>query len=72
MFSSSVPLSLNCSVADRVLKDFALHWVLCEQRWERDVIVPRLKELAEVEVDALRGTLGAPEDVRMHSVGVEV
>mgnify|MGYP007061992809 CR=1 FL=1 len=72
MFSSSVPLSLDCTVVAVGLSCFALYWVLCEQRWERDVIVPRLKELAEVETDALRGTLGAPEDVRMHSVGVEV
>ena len=55
-----------------VLRCFALYWVLCEQRWERDVIVPRLKELAKVETDALTGTLGAPEDVRMHSVGVDL
>jgi len=45
--------------------------VLCEQRWERSVIVPRLEELAQVEVQALTGELENPEDVRMHSVGVE-
>ena len=45
--------------------------MLCEQRWERSVIVPRLEELAQVEVEALTGFLENPEDVRMHSVGVE-
>jgi len=44
--------------------------VLCEQRYPRDVIIPRLEQLAAAEVDALRGDLSCPEDVRMHSVGV--
>ena len=35
------------------------------------MIVPRLEELAQVEVQALTGELENPEDVRMHSVGVE-
>ena len=52
-------------------RHFGLYWVLCEQRWERSVIVPRLEELAQVEVEALTGFLENPEDVRMHSVGVE-
>ena len=51
-------------------RHFGLYWVLCEQRWERSVIVPRLEELAEVEIQALSGVLEKPEDVRMHSVGV--
>jgi len=46
--------------------------VLCEQRWDRSVIVPRLEELAQVEVQALTGELVNPEDVRMHSVGVDI
>ncbi len=45
--------------------------VLCEQRWERSVIVPRLEELAQVEILALTGVLEKPEDVRMHSCGVD-
>ncbi len=52
-------------------RHFGLYWVLCEQRWERSVIVPRLEELAKVEVEALRGVLDKPENVRMHSCGVE-
>jgi tRNA-(ms[2]io[6]A)-hydroxylase len=51
-------------------RHFGLYWLLCEQRWERSVIVPRLEELAQVEVQALSGVLEKPEDVRMHSVGV--
>ena len=51
-------------------RHFGLYWVLCEQRWERSVIVPRLEQLAQAEVDALRGELRDPSEVRMHSVGV--
>ncbi len=32
----------------------------------------RLKELAAVEAQALTGVLKRPDDVRMHSVGVEL
>jgi tRNA-(ms[2]io[6]A)-hydroxylase len=53
-------------------RHFGLYWVLCEQRWDRSVIVPRLEELAQVEVAALTGELADPADVRMHSVGVDV
>ncbi len=52
-------------------RHFGLYWLLCEQRWDRSVIVPRLEALAQVEVEALRGVLDKPEDVRMHSCGVE-
>ena len=52
-------------------RHFGLYWVLAEQRWDRSVIVPRLEELAQVEVQALTGILENPEDVRMHSVGVD-
>ena len=34
--------------------------------------MPRLEELALVEVEALTGILEKPEDVRMHSCGVDV
>jgi tRNA-(ms[2]io[6]A)-hydroxylase len=51
-------------------RHFGLYWVLCEQRWPRDVIVSRLQALALAEVEALSGELERPEDVRMHSVGI--
>lgn len=51
-------------------RHFGLYWVLCEQRWDREVIVPRLEELADAEARILTGELESPEDVRMHSVGV--
>ena len=51
-------------------RHFGLYWVLCEQRWVRSVIVPRLRELADAEAEILTGVLENPEDVRMHSVGV--
>jgi len=52
-------------------RHFGLYWVLCERHWPREVIIPRLQELAAIEVEALSGQLERPEDVRMHSVGVE-
>lgn len=51
-------------------RHFGLYWVLCEERWPRSVIVPRLEELAAIEAQILTGELERPEDVRMHSVGV--
>ena len=51
-------------------RHFGLYWVLCEERWPRSVIVPRLEELAAHEAQILTGELNRPEDVRMHSVGV--
>jgi tRNA-(ms[2]io[6]A)-hydroxylase len=52
-------------------RHFGLYWCLCEERFGREVTVGRLEELALVEVQALEGVLAKPEDVRMHSVGVE-
>ena len=52
-------------------RHFGLYWVLSADRYPRDEIVPRLEELAQAEVEALTGELERPEDVRMHSVGVE-
>ena len=52
-------------------RHFGLYWLLCEQHWPREVIIPRLEALAAVEVEALSGELARPEDVRMHSVGVQ-
>ena len=63
--------ALYSSLLQSEARHFGVYWVLCEQRYSRDVIVPRLQQLAEVEVDALRGELGHPDDVRMHSVGVD-
>ena len=51
-------------------RHFGLYWVLCEERYPRDVIVPRLEELAALEAQILTGDLDHPGDVRMHSVGV--
>ena len=51
-------------------RHFGLYWCLCEERFGREATVARLQELAAVEVQALSGTLAAPEQVRMHSVGV--
>ena len=45
---------------------------LCEQRYPRELIVERLEVLALAEVKALEGALARPEDVRMHSCGVDV
>ena len=51
-------------------RHFGLYWCLCEERFGREVTVARLQELAALEVQALSGTLAAPDQVRMHSVGV--
>ena len=53
-------------------RHFGLYWVLCEERYPRDVIVQRLQVLAQAEVKALEGELVSPEDVRMHSCGVDI
>ena len=57
-------------MAPTCLTHFGLYWVLCEERFGREVTVARLQELAVAEVQALTGVLGDPEEVRMHSVGV--
>lgn len=51
-------------------RHFGLYWVLCEERYGREITVARLQELAALEVEALAGALPAPDAVRMHSVGV--
>ena len=53
-------------------RHFGLYWVLCEQRFGREVTVERLQELAAVESKALSGSLERPDLVRMHSVGIGV
>ena len=52
-------------------RNFGLYWVLCEQRFGREVTVERLQELAAFEAQALSGSLELPELVRMHSVGIQ-
>ena len=53
-------------------RHFGLYWVLCEQRFGREVTVERLQELAAFESNALSGSLERPDLVRMHSVGIGV
>ena len=52
-------------------RHFGLYWTLAESRWSREVIKPRLEELAAHESRALDGKLDDPRDVRMHSVGIQ-
>lgn len=52
-------------------RHFGLYWTLAESRWSREVVKPRLEELAEHESRALDGKLDDPQDVRMHSVGIQ-
>ena len=52
-------------------RHFGLYWTLAESRWSREVIKPRLGELGEHESRALNGKLDDPQDVRMHSVGIQ-
>ena len=52
-------------------RHFGLYWLLAEGRYGREATVLRLEELAAVELEALTGVLANPQDVRMHSVGVE-
>ncbi len=52
-------------------RHFGIYWSLADSRWPRKVITQRLEELAEHESQALQGQLGDPEDVRMHSVGIQ-
>ena len=53
-------------------RHFGLYGVLCEQRHPRAMITERLEQLAAAEAQALAGELDRPEDVRMHSCGVEL
>jgi tRNA-(ms[2]io[6]A)-hydroxylase len=52
-------------------RHFGLYWTLAESRWSREVIKPRLEELAAHESRALDGKLDDPQNVRMHSVGIQ-
>ena len=52
-------------------RHFGLYWLLCEERFGRAATIDRLQVLADVECQALTGTLQSPDQVRMHSVGVD-
>ena len=53
-------------------RHFGIYWLLCEERFGREATVERLQELAAAEVAALTGDLAAADQVRMHSVGVDL
>ena len=53
-------------------RHFGLYWLLCEERFGREATVERLQQLAVAEVAALTGDLAAADQVRMHSVGVDL
>ena len=52
-------------------RHFGAYWLLAEERFGREDTQVRLRELAALEAEALMGELARPEDVRMHSPGVE-
>lgn len=52
-------------------RHFGLYWVLAEERYGRELTTARLQELAVVETEALAGDCESPEQVRMHSGGVD-
>ena len=60
------------SVTASEARHFGLYWVLAEARYGREVTTARLERLAAKETLSLAGLLERPEDVRMHSVGVDV
>ena len=53
-------------------RHFGLYWLLAEGRYGREATVERLEQLAAVEKEALDGPRADPDQVRMHSVGVEL
>jgi len=53
-------------------RHFGLYWLLAEARFGREVTTARLAQLAALETDALTGVLAAPEQLRMHAVGVDL
>jgi len=52
-------------------RHFGLYWLLAEGRYGREATVARLEELAAVELQALAGAPPPPDQVRMHSAGVD-
>ena len=53
-------------------RHFGLYWMLAEKGFGREATVARLQELAAAETQALTGILESPEQVRMHSQGVQL
>jgi tRNA-(ms[2]io[6]A)-hydroxylase len=51
-------------------RHFGLYWVLCEERFGREVTTARLQELAALEAEALAGPLPPADQLRMHSPGL--
>jgi tRNA-(ms[2]io[6]A)-hydroxylase len=51
-------------------RHFGLYWVLCEERWPRQLVVERLEQLARLELEALASAVPADGTVRFHSAGV--
>jgi tRNA-(ms[2]io[6]A)-hydroxylase len=51
-------------------RHFGLYWVLCEERFGREVTTARLQELADLEAEALAGPLPPAHQLRMHSPGL--
>ena len=51
-------------------RHFGLYWVLCEERFGREVTNARLQELAALEADCLAGALPPADQLRMHSPGL--
>ena len=62
--------SLYADLLASEARHFGLYWTLAESRWPRDVVSDRLRDLAAFEAAALEGSLANPEDVRIHSVGI--
>jgi len=54
------------------LQNFGLYWMLAEKDFGREATVVRLQELAAAETQALTRILESPEQVRMHSQGVQL
>jgi len=54
------------------LQNFGLYWMLAEKGFGRQATVARLEELAAAETQALTGILESPEQVRMHSFGIQI
>ena len=53
-------------------RHFGLYWLLAEGRYGREATAARLEQLAAVEKKALTGPRADADQVRMHSVGVEI
>ena len=63
--------SLYADLLASEARHFGVYWLLCEARWPRPVVMERLRHMALEEHRALGGALNRPDQVRMHSPGVE-